>query len=71
GRSARVDFGYFTLSPSEAIDFARDLLDAARRAERLPSLHQNHVNLKASCALCRHEAGSQIDRLDWSEEEEA
>lgn len=42
--------------------------------ERERSMHERHVNLMASCRLCRDEAGAQPDRLivdELDSEEEA
>jgi hypothetical protein len=67
GREVRVTFGPYTLSTSEAASFARALLAAVREAHDLPSIHERHVDLQASCALCRGEAGAQTDRLTYDE----
>jgi len=70
GREVRVRFGPYTLSPREARDFAFELGQEAGRAEQLPDIHERHVDLQASCALCRGEAGAQTDRLTYEEPEE-
>jgi len=67
GREVRVRFGPYTLSPREARDFAYELGQEAGRAENLPDIHERHVDLQASCALCRGEAGAQTDRLTYEE----
>jgi hypothetical protein len=67
GRDVRVRFGYYSMSPRMARDFAGELLAQAQYAERLPSIHEVHVNLLASCALCVAEAGAQTDRLTYDE----
>lgn len=70
GRSVRVMVGDLSLSPVEARDFARALLEEASYADGLRDIHERHVDLRASCALCRYEAGSQIDRLIQDKEDD-
>jgi hypothetical protein len=71
GRDVRIDFAQYTMSPAEAQSFAYELNTAVTLARRLPDIHAlRHVNLMASCALCRFEAGAQTDRLTNDEEEE-
>jgi len=70
GREVRLRFGPYTLSPREARDFVRELLSSMDWAESLPSIHERHVDLQASCALCRYEAGAQTDRLTYDDEEQ-
>ena len=65
GRNVRVEFAPFSLSPDEAMEFASALMGEAQYARRLPDFHEKHVNLLASCALCRGEAGAQTDRLAY------
>ena len=70
GREVRVTFGPYTLSTSEAASFARALLAAVREAHDLPSIHERHVDLQASCPLCVYEANGQTDRLTYDDEEQ-
>lgn len=70
GRDVRIDFAQYTMSPAEAQSFAYELTSAVALARRLPDIHERHVNLMASCALCRFEAGAQTDRLTHDDDDE-
>ena len=70
GRTVRVEFGPYTFTPREARDVLYGLGQAAEYADRLPGIHERHVNLLASCPLCVHEAGGQLDRLTYDELED-
>ena len=66
----RIIYGALSFSPAEARDLAIALGSAASYAERLPDIHERHVNLMASCPLCVHEANGQLDRLTNDEDDE-
>jgi len=70
GRLVRVEFGAYSFRPREAVELSALIQRAANYADDLPSLHERHVNLTATCPLCRFEAGAQTDRLDWSDVED-
>ena len=69
GRTVRVEMpaGPWTWTPDEAVEIAAEVSRAAARARRLPADHRDrHINLIASCVLCRFEANEEPDRLDWT-----
>ena len=68
GQTVRVEFGMYSLSASEAQALAKELQDAAFAAEDARYIHERHVDLLASCALCVYEVNGQYDRLTYEED---
>lgn len=68
GGEVRVRLGAFSYSPSEARDIGNAIVEAGVAARVAREQHDRHGFLRASCILCRHEAGTQTDRLDGEPE---
>lgn len=67
GRTVRVEVGPYSFTSADAHAFAFALSRVASSAENAADRHERHVDLLASCALCRYEAGSQPDRLTYDD----
>ena len=73
GRTVRTEFGGYSFDPEQARDLAVKLQSAVSYIDRLPQLHEAHVNYKLHCPLCVAEAGPghQWSAEDYEEDEDA